>query len=287
MRWREVPWFYARLGGLLAGSALSRLGPCLPDGLIELAGGLLAPMATFLPEPLRAGWALAMAHDGRQEPPVLLVPGFMGPSFLLVPLAAFLGAHGREVEILATFPALRGVEASTRRVAHAIQALKERTGAPCVDLVAHSMGGLACRHYMNHHMGERDVRRFISIATPHLGTRWAHLPFSRSAADMRPGNAFLSALAERPPAPGVRCYTIRAGWDQIVWPREHGRWDGHARDHELPWAEHWAVQVDPRTLALVLALLEEPDAELDRGVPGEAGATSSPAPAPAAPPPRG
>ena len=191
----------------------------------------------------------------------IAVPGFMGPAILLMPLALFLRAHGREVQILSTFPALGGVEASARRIQRAVAKLRERTGAARVDLVAHSMGGLACRHYMDHLMEEPAVRRFISIATPHLGTRWAHLPFTRSARDMRPGNPLLAAMAERSPAPGVRCYTIRAGWDQIVWPREHGRWERHARDHELAWAEHWAVQLDPRTLGLVLALLEEPEDE--------------------------
>lgn len=266
MRFRDLPRVYGRLGGLVAGSVVAGVERALPGPLASLARGsrhLLAPLEALVPEGVRAGFAHGLARDDVSEPPVVLVPGFLGPYLLLVPLAVFLRAHGREVKIVRTFPALGGVEESARQVAGAIAELRARTGAARVDLVAHSMGGLACRYYMNHLMDEPDVRRFISIATPHAGTHWAHLPFTRSAADMRPGNDLLAALAGRPPASGVRCYTIRAGWDQIVWPREHGRWDGHARDHEIPWAEHWAVQLDPRALALVLELLEEAEPEAD------------------------
>ncbi|MDB5097263.1 MAG: lipase [Cyanobacteria bacterium RYN_339] len=255
MHFLELPAVYARLGGLLAGSVAKQVERVLPQPLACLARGIASPIVGLLPLPIREGWALA--HREEPQHPVLMVPGFMGPGFLLTPLAVFLRAHGRTVHVLSTFPALGGVEASAHRIVGAIARLREETGAAQVDLVAHSMGGLACRYYMNHLMESPLVRRFVSIATPHKGTHLAHFPFTRSAKDMRPGGDLLAAMADRPPAEGVRCYTIRAGWDQIVVPRHHGRWEGHARDHELPWAEHWAVQLDPRTLALVLALLEE------------------------------
>jgi triacylglycerol lipase len=260
MRLRDLPPVFFRLGGLMAGSLVRQVDRLLPDPVVRLAQSLREPVVSWLPGPIREGWVLA--HREEPQPPVLMVPGFMGPGFLLAPLAAFLRAHGREVHVLNTFPALGGVEASAHRMVGAIARLREQTGADRVDLVAHSMGGLACRYYMNHLMEEPVVRRFISIATPHRGTKLAHFPFTRSAKDMRPGGELLAAMAECPPGEGVCCYTIRAGWDQIVVPRHHGRWEGHARDHELPWAEHWAVQLDPRTLALVLALLEEPEEAL-------------------------
>jgi triacylglycerol lipase len=264
MRFRDLPRVYTRLGGLLVGSLARKVNEHLPGPLASLAHcsyEVLSPLGHFAPEPLRDGWSLAMGEHGAL-PPVLMVPGFLGPGILLLPLALFLRAHGRDVEILGTFPALGGVESTAKRVAKAVGEIKARLGCERIDLVAHSMGGLACRYYMDHLMETPDIRRFVSIATPHLGTRLAHVQVTRSARDMRPGNAMLSAMAERVPAPGVTCYTIRAGWDQIVVPREHGRWEGHARDHELPWAEHWAVQLDPRTLALVLTLLDEAEPEL-------------------------
>lgn len=267
MRFRELPPVYARLGGFMAGSLAKRLDECTPGPVGAVAKVALKPahfLVDHLPglEPLREGVYLGLAGLGKDEPPVLIVPGFMGPRFLLWPLAAFLRAHGRRVEILNTFPALGGVEAHAKRVAKAVDRLLEKTGATRVDYVAHSMGGLAARYYIRHLGGKSKIRRLVTIATPHAGTAWAQLRLTRSARDMMPGGDFLLALGDEERLDGIRCTNIRAGWDQMVWPRESGVWGAHADDHEVAFAEHWAIQLDPRALALVLAALEAPEDDL-------------------------
>lgn len=267
MRFRELPPVYARLAGFVAASAVQRVGGCLPDGLRAAVRQGAKPAtrqaAHWLPDSLQRGWALAM--NERHEPPVLIVPGFMGPAVLLFPLATMLRLHGRTVHQMVTFPALGGVEWMAGRIAEAVEALRRETGSERVDIVTHSMGGLAGRFYMLKLGGNRFVRRFVAIATPHHGTNWAHLGFTQSLKDMIPGNPLLKELAPEIPVPGVKCLNIRAGWDQIVWPREHGRWGEHTSDHELPFAEHWAVQADVRLLALVLTELETADADVLEG----------------------
>ena len=120
------------------------------------------------------------------------------------------------------------------------------------------------------------MRRLVTIATPHGGTAWAQLRVTRSARDMMPGGDFLLALGDEERLDGIRCTNIRAGWDQMVWPRESGVWGEHAQDHEVPFAEHWAIEADPRALALVLAALEAPEDDLEAGAVGAAPATSPP-----------
>lgn len=44
-----------------------------------------------------------------------------------------------------------------------------QTGAEKVDIVAHSMGGLLSKYYIEHY-GKDKVDKFVDIATPHLGT---------------------------------------------------------------------------------------------------------------------
>lgn len=261
MDWRELPRVYARLGGFLAGSLARRAddGPLHP--LARALGAPAQVLAKVLPEPMRDGVAAGWRGHGADEPPVLVVPGFMGPAFLLAPLAFFLRAHGRHVRVLRTFPALGGVEAHAKRVAAAVEELRAETGADRVDYVAHSMGGLAARYYVRHLGGQDRIRRLVTIATPHRGTLWAVLRVTRSARDMDPAGPFIAALGEEEDVAGIRCTNIRAGWDQMVWPRESGVWGEHARDHELSFAEHWAIQLDPRALALVLAALEAPEDE--------------------------
>ena len=274
--WRELPRIYARLGGFLVGSVARRLDELTPPLLRAARQAVAHPacgLAALAPEPLRAGVAAGWHGHAGDEPPVLIVPGFMGPAFLLGPLAFFLRAHGRRVHVLNTFPALGGVEAHARRVADAVEALCAETGASRIDYVAHSMGGLAGRYYLRHLGGDQRLRRLVTIATPHRGTLWAHLRVTRSARDMHPEGPFIASLGSEERIEGIRCTNIRAGWDQMVWPRAHGVWSEHASDHELPFAEHWAIQLDPRALALVLAALEapedEPFSEVVRDVVGE------------------
>jgi pimeloyl-ACP methyl ester carboxylesterase len=153
------------------------------------------------------------------------------------------------------------------RIAATVDHLLAETGAGQVDLVVHSMGGLAGRYYMLRLGGSERVRRFVTIATPHHGTHMAWLPFfGQSVKDLRPDSPLIRELAEAPLPLHIKTLTIRAGWDQIVWPREHARWGEHAEDVELPFAEHWMVQLDPRTLALVLAALEAPAEAAPEGV---------------------
>ena len=264
MRWLELPRIYARLGGFLVGSIARRVDDAAPAPLRAVGHLAARPAGAFagvVPEPVRDGVEAGWRGHGRDEPPVLIVPGFLGPAFLLAPLAFFLRAHGRRVKVLNTFPALGGVEPHARRVAAAVDALLAETGAERVDYVAHSMGGLAARYYIRHLGGASKLRRLVTIATPHRGTMWALLRVTRSARDMHPEGPFIAALGEEEEIAGIRCTNIRAGWDQMVWPREAGVWGAHARDHELPMAEHWAIQVDPRALALVLAALEAPEDE--------------------------
>jgi pimeloyl-ACP methyl ester carboxylesterase len=270
LHFRDLPPVFARLLGFLAGSAAQRLGRCpiAPEGRAPVLRRARLGAWKAMPSSMKRGWRMAQRQDGREEPPVLIVPGFMGPSLLLYPLAAFLRLHGRKADQLHTFPALDGVVEHAQRIARAVDRLLAETGARQIDLVAHSMGGLAGRYYLRRLGGAAKVRRFITIATPHHGTHWAHLHLTQSLKDMRPGSPLLKELSEGGPVPGVRCVTIRAGWDQIVWPREHARWGEHAPDHVLPWAEHWAVQADPRTLALVLTSLEAPDEQVPEGTVG-------------------
>ena len=53
--------------------------------------------------------------------------------------------------------------------------IKTETGAKKVDIVAHSMGGLVARYYIQK-SGTGDVGKLIMIGTPNHGSDWANLP---------------------------------------------------------------------------------------------------------------
>jgi pimeloyl-ACP methyl ester carboxylesterase len=59
-----------------------------------------------------------------------------------------------------------------------IASVKEATGAQEVDLIAHSMGGLIARYYIDRVMQGRDVGQLIMLGSPMAGTDCADLPAS-------------------------------------------------------------------------------------------------------------
>lgn len=56
--------------------------------------------------------------------------------------------------------------------------VKKATGAQMVDLVAHSMGNLVSRYYIDRVMGARDIAQFLLMGPPNAGTDCAYLPAS-------------------------------------------------------------------------------------------------------------
>jgi pimeloyl-ACP methyl ester carboxylesterase len=67
---------------------------------------------------------------------------------------------------------------NAEEVARYVAGVKRATGARAVDLVAHDMGGLVSRYYIDRLMGDRDVAQLIMLGSPHGGTPCANLPAS-------------------------------------------------------------------------------------------------------------
>jgi pimeloyl-ACP methyl ester carboxylesterase len=59
-----------------------------------------------------------------------------------------------------------------------IAGVKRATGAQMVDIVAHSLGGLIARYYLDRLMADRDVAQLIMLGSPHGGSGCANLPAS-------------------------------------------------------------------------------------------------------------
>jgi triacylglycerol lipase len=81
-------------------------------------------------------------------------------------------------------PPLSGVEARAR----ALKEQVERLGAPTVNLVAHSMGGLDARWYVGRLGGHQRVASLVTISTPHRGTAiadWGGVRLGRALAGRR------------------------------------------------------------------------------------------------------
>jgi len=153
--------------------------------------------------------------------PVLLVPGWMANELTMAPLRERLIVAGWPPHWVESFTFQDPVGSNLDHAVEleeALEALRERTGAVRVDVVAHSMGGLATRAYLAERGGER-VRRVVFMATPHHGTLVANLAWGDGGAEMRPGSPFLLELGGLRGVPrGVEALTVRTITDFHVLP---------------------------------------------------------------------
>ncbi|MDF2966461.1 MAG: lipase class 2 [Nocardioidaceae bacterium] len=116
----------------------------------------------------------AVAQDERG--PILLVPGYGGNGGSLTDLAVGLRAGGRDVEIVDLGGDGRGdLDEQAQALAAAVTAALERTGAPSVDVVGYSAGGVVARLWVRSHGGAEQARRVVTLGSPHHGTDLAEV----------------------------------------------------------------------------------------------------------------
>lgn len=155
--------------------------------------------------------------------PVLLVPGWFDTGRDLAALRIRLVSAGWPADHVATVT-FRERTGSNRLHAQEIdsvaQALLSATGSDRLDIVAHSMGGLATRWYLKG-PGAAVVRRAVFVASPHRGTYAAYLAWGEGGREMEPESPFLDTLNAAPPVPeGVSALTVRTPVDTHILPGE-------------------------------------------------------------------
>lgn len=154
--------------------------------------------------------------------PVLLVPGWGDQAADIEPLRQrFLGDGWSESRVRAVGfdDPVGSNRTNALEIARAVETLKGLTGADQVDLVAHSMGGLALRYYLQFEGGAEHVRRAVFLGTPHRGTVAAMLAWGEGGREMVPGSAFLADLNDGlDGVAGVELLAIRTPVDLRVIP---------------------------------------------------------------------
>ena len=150
-------------------------------------------------------------------PPVLLVPGWSDRPAVMRRLRRRLIEAGwaeSAVDVVGFRDRFGSNVAHAEEVAEAAGGLLARTGARRLDVVAHSMGGLAVRLFLA--VEGCPVRRVVFVATPHAGTWAALAAWGGGRREMMPGSEFLCALPPIPPH--VRCTTVRTPRDLRIFP---------------------------------------------------------------------
>lgn len=193
---------------------------------MQLVAWLAATIAHFDAPPV--------APDPAKRP-VVLVHGIHSSGADMQRMVRFFQAQGRKV-IAPTLTPNGGaarLEDLAKQLAATVQ--RELPGQQ-FDLVGFSMGGLVSRYYLQRMGGLKHVGHFITLATPHHGTKLAKLLRGPGVVQMRPGSEFLRDLAsDADQLRSVKFTSFYTPLDTIIVP---------ARSSEMPQATNvrlWAA----------------------------------------------
>jgi len=197
--------------------------------------------------------------EARMDVPVLLVPGWFDTERDLAALRIRLMSAGWEPDhvVTVTFADPTGSNRDhAEEIAAAAEALLDTTGHDQLDVVAHSMGGLALRWYMLKAEAP-PVRRAVFLATPHHGTLSAYVAWGEGSTEMKPESAFLDTLNAAPALPeGVEALTIRTPIDTHVIPGESAILPG-VPDQTVCCPSHAGLVRDLAVFRIIRRFLEE------------------------------
>src|SRR3954454_20245244 len=210
----------------------------------------------------------APTATARQQPgPVLLLPGYGGSTASLERLAVKLrSATGRDVRVV------RAVGQGTGDLTEQARALETTvrgllaTGAPSVDVVGYSAGGVVARIWADRFGGAGQARRIVTLGSPHHGTEVANVAAQlapdecpTACRQLSPDSDLLRALPVGA-IPGPRWVSLWTTRDDVVTPPSSGRLEG-AVDVELQAvcpddrADHGGLPDDPLVAGVVVRAL--------------------------------
>ncbi|MSP60945.1 MAG: hypothetical protein EXR72_11490 [Myxococcales bacterium] len=208
--------------------AFSR-GPRPPRLPVAFLKECLATLAVIPAWPLFA--LLGASYQARKEgtdpdpgdalPPVILVHGYAMNRTNWLWLGAVLSRRGIGPLYGFSYLSLRAIEESAKQLAAYVERVVSRDRVERIDLVAHSLGGLVARWYIERMGGARRVRRLITIATPHHGTAWGRFAVGAVRRDMAGDSPFFSALGAPPTT--VDYTSIWSRCDNLVIPADSAR----------------------------------------------------------------
>lgn len=188
------------------------------------------------------------------EFPILLVHGYCCNRGVWWRLRRRLEQAGSCVATVNLEPMYGSIDDYVEPLRRRIEALCAETGAQRVVLVAHSMGGIACRAYLSRY-GAARAAKLVTLASPHHGSEIARIGPGRNARQVEPGSAWLRALEQKGLPAGLPVACIYSVHDNFVMPQDSNRLEG-AENRPFAGVGHLAMMFSRRIGAALVAALK-------------------------------
>lgn len=231
-------------------------------GVLVLVGAVLVVVQVIGNRPASVDPSARPAQD--DPGPVLLVPGYGGSQASLEPLAARIRATGRSAQVVALEGDGTGDLSAQVDVLDAAVDTALKAGAPSVDVVGYSAGGVVAGLWVARDDGAAKARRVVTLGAPLAGTSLAaagatDLPSACPVAcrQLAPGSSLLAELARARVGTALPWLSIWTTDDQTVTPPDSARLDGAVNvplQSLCPGAQvgHGSLPRDPAVAGLVL-----------------------------------
>jgi triacylglycerol lipase len=230
--------------------------------VVVAVGATIAAVTTSTGGPQPAARSGRPAQD---EPgPVILVPGYGGSTSALDVLASRIRATGRTATVLQLPGTGTGSLVADAALLNATVDGDLRQGAPSVDVIGYSAGGVVALLWARRDDGAASARRVITLGSPFHGTQLATaadamVPGACPAAcqQLVPGSQLLDSLDVADSEGLPRWMSVWTSDDEVVTPPDSARLPG-AIDVEVqsvcPAAtvSHSQLPTSPVVIAMVL-----------------------------------
>lgn len=224
----------------------------LRAGLVELLSTLV--MLPLWPLWLIVGASYQATQEGVHEPgegpnPVILLHGLAMNRTNWFWLGRRLASRGIGPLYATTYFSPQAVRHSALHLRAYVEHVLAIENAKRVDIVAHSLGGVVARYYIERLGGDRRVTRLITIASPHRGTLLARIGLVPSAREISAGSIFLADLGGF--HPHVAYTSIWSHADALIDPPDSARIAPEGEDRVFDDLGHLSLLLSPRVLDAV------------------------------------
>ncbi|HEY2743435.1 MAG TPA: alpha/beta fold hydrolase [Polyangia bacterium] len=227
--------------GNLVRAAFVEFGACM----------LLLP---FWPLWLLVGASYEAAHEGEGSPngarrPVVLLHGFAMNRTNWIWLGRRLAHRGIGPIYATSYFSPQSVRRSAEQLGRFIDRVRAREKSDRVDVVAHSLGGVVVRYYIERLGGAKHIGRVVTIGSPHNGTVIARLgALFPSARETIAGSSFYADLGPLVAREGIAFTSVWSRADAIIEPPESSSIAPVGEDCVFENLGHLSLLLSPRVL---------------------------------------
>ncbi len=227
---------------------------------LEFFACMLLP--PFWPLWFIVGASYEAVHEGEGEArgnrhPVVLLHGFAMNRTNWIFLGRRLARRGIGPLYGTSYFSPQSVRHSAEHLARFVARVREREECERVDIVAHSLGGVVARYYVERLDGAKKIGRVVTIGSPHKGTIIARLgALFPSARETFHNSSFYAELGPLSRQNGVAFTSVWSRADAIIEPPESSSIAPAGEDRIFEDLGHLSLLLSPRVLDTVAERLK-------------------------------